>query len=90
MRNASTARAHDDGYVQVTERRGDDALARRRYFIIAGTRLMGAVLLILAVATLQGLTGWSRELGFALMAFGVIDLIVLPQFLVRKWRSPGP
>ncbi|MGB3738533.1 MAG: hypothetical protein WA948_04185 [Pontixanthobacter sp.] len=72
----------------MTERRRADDPARRRYFIIAFTRLIGAVLLIIGVATVRGMTGGSPELGYVLMVVGAIAVLVVPQWLVRKWRSP--
>ena len=72
----------------MTERRGDGDPARRRYFTIASTRLAGAILLITGVATVREVIGWSAELGYALMIAGAIGVLVIPQILIRKWRSP--
>ena len=66
----------------------DEATAKKRYFIITGTRLLGAVLIVLAIMTLRDVTGWSAIFGYALLFFGVIDMLVVPQILVHKWRSP--
>ncbi|MGB7407331.1 MAG: hypothetical protein WA908_02400 [Pontixanthobacter sp.] len=71
----------------MTEQRSDDALARKRYFAIALTRLVGAILLIVAMVTLRGMTAGSEALGYALLLAGVVFMLVLPQIMVRRWRS---
>lgn len=68
-----------------------DQLARKRFFIIGVVRLAGAVTIALAVAITFGrVDGVPGEVGYGLLALGVIEMVVLPQLLVGRWKSPPP
>jgi hypothetical protein len=67
----------------------EDQRARARFFIIGAVRLAGALTIALAVAISFGrIEGFPGELGYALLALGVIEFLVLPQMLVKRWKSP--
>ena len=66
----------------------DDAVARTRYFIITLTRLFGAVMLILGILVINGTIGWPDIAGYALIVVGIADTFIIPQILVRRWRTP--
>lgn len=67
----------------------DDRKARLRFFIIGGVRLAGALTIALAVAISYGkVDGIPNAAGIALLAVGVVAMIVLPQMLVARWKSP--
>lgn len=72
----------------MTERRADDALARKRYFTIATMRLIGALLIVLAIMTLRDITGLHEFFGYGLLILGIVGMLVIPQIMVRQWRSP--
>lgn len=62
--------------------------ARARYYLIAGHRLVGAVMLILGMAVFAGGLNWGTPVGAVLLIFGFLDFLVVPTILARKWRSP--
>jgi hypothetical protein len=69
----------------------EDRTARSRFFVIGAVRLAGAVTVALAVAIAYGrIDGVPGEVGYGLLVLGVIELLVLPQMLVARWKSPPP
>lgn len=66
-----------------------DRQARRRFFIIGAIRFAGALTIAMAVAISYGrIAGVPNALGYALLAVGILQMIVLPQILVARWKSP--
>ena len=66
----------------------DKALAKTRFFIIGGTRLLGAILLVLGILTVNRTIDWPEIVGYTLMLIGFAGTFVIPQLLVRRWRTP--
>lgn len=67
----------------------EDRSARSRFFTIGAVRLAGAVTIALAVAISYGqIDSVPGELAYVLLALGVIEFLVLPQMLVKRWKSP--
>lgn len=67
----------------------EDQKARTRFFVIGAVRLAGAITIALAVAIAYGrIDGVPNAVGYALLALGVIEMIVFPQLLVARWKSP--
>lgn len=68
----------------------DEAAARTRFFIISLTRLIGGILVMLGMMVVLDYLAWPQIVGYALLFVGLIDTFVIPQVLIRKWRSPKP
>jgi hypothetical protein len=68
----------------------DEALAKRRFLIISLVRLSGGVFLTLGLFILGGKFAMPKAAGWAFTLIGMLDLLVAPVFLSRKWRSPRP
>ncbi|MGB7373777.1 hypothetical protein [Pontixanthobacter sp.] len=66
-----------------------EAAARMRFFIISGTRLIGAVLVMLAIMVLIGTLDWPDYAGYILLGIGLVDSFVIPQILIRRWSTRG-
>ena len=67
----------------------EDSRARSRFFVIGAVRLAGAITIALAVAISYGkIAGIPNAGGFALLAIGIVEMIVVPQMLVARWKSP--
>ena len=64
--------------------------AKARFFMIAGHRVIGAVLVLLGILCLENVLDWGETLGWALVILGVIDVFVVPLLLTRLWRTPRP
>ena len=67
----------------------DDTLAKQRFFVISALRLLSAVLLILGLVVLAGKTTIDPRIGGVLAVLGLLEFVLLPPFLARKWRTPS-
>lgn len=69
----------------------EEALAQTRYTIITMARASGVLLMLLGMWIWNGdilRTGGWPEIGVPLFILGMLESLVLPQWLVRRWRSP--
>lgn len=67
----------------------EDQRARSRFFIIGAIRLAGAITIALAVAVTFGrFKQVPAELGYVLLLLGMVEFLILPQMLVKRWKSP--
>lgn len=66
--------------------------AMGRFMIIQAMRLIGALLALAGIAVLTrriaALDGLPELAGYAFLAVGLVEFLVVPQVLARKWRSP--
>lgn len=66
-----------------------DERARTRFFTIGVVRLAGAITIALAVAITFGrFEAVPAEFGYVLLLLGVVEFLVLPQLLVKRWKTP--
>ncbi|HQV03445.1 MULTISPECIES: hypothetical protein [unclassified Novosphingobium] len=68
----------------------DEALAKKRFMAISLIRLSGAVFMTLGLLVLGGKVDLPQAAGLAFVVIGLIDLLVAPVFLSRRWKSPRP
>ncbi len=70
---------------------GSDAAARR-FLILQLARLGGIVLVVLGIVISErsALTFVPKDVGYGLMALGLLDTFFVPRLLARKWRSAKP
>lgn len=67
----------------------DEQRARSRFFVIGAVRLAGAVTIALAVAIAYGkIEAVPQVAGYVLLALGIVEMVILPQLLVARWKSP--
>ena len=68
--------------------------AAARFAIIQLVRVAGVALVLLGLAIQTGrvgaLSGIPAAVGYAFIAFGLVDVFVLPLVLARRWRTPKP
>lgn len=68
----------------------EDRQARTRFFVIGAVRLAGAITIALAVAITYGrISAVPRELGYGLLLLGILEMLIVPQILVKRWKSPS-
>lgn len=71
-----------------------DDVARGRWMVIQLMRMLGFATVLLGILLARDvvdLVGESnRVLGYVLIAIGLADGFLAPQFLARKWRTPRP
>ncbi len=66
-----------------------DTRARDRFAILMGLRAGGGVLILLGLwMALGGSLGGAYGFGAVLMVAGFVGMVVLPQILARRWRTP--
>lgn len=68
----------------------EERMARKRFLAISMIRLSGAVFLTLGLFILGGKLEMPQVAGWLFAAIGMIDLLVIPVILSRKWKSPAP
>ncbi|MEE4452585.1 hypothetical protein [Novosphingobium resinovorum] len=68
--------------------------AKARFFIINVVRMGGVMFVVLGMLVATGRI-WTEELGsggkwvgYLLLVFGLVDTLILPLLLTRKWRTP--
>lgn len=68
-----------------------ERLERSRFAVLSAARASGAVLMLLGLWIWHGdivREGGFVALGGPLFILGFLESLILPQILVRKWRSP--
>jgi hypothetical protein len=68
----------------------EEALAKKRFLAISMIRLSGAVFLTMGLFILGGKMDLPQVAGWIFTAIGITDLLVVPPFLARKWKTPRP
>jgi hypothetical protein len=67
----------------------EDRRAANRLAILLGLRIGGAVLCLLGMwMILGGSLAGSYGFGGVLFVIGLIGLLLVPQILARRWRTP--
>lgn len=62
--------------------------AATRFAIIQAVRLSGVGLVIAGILVATGRSPLPDWIGYPLLAVGLVEVFVIPQVLVRKWRTP--
>jgi hypothetical protein len=66
-----------------------DALARKRYYLIAGVNLLGAAGAFFGLVLAGRSTDWyGQVLGGAITLSALYVMAVVPRALARRWKSP--
>lgn len=66
-----------------------EELARQRFMLLNIMRLMGVACLLVGVANIGGklLPELAPWFGYALLAFGMIDVLLVPNILRKNWAK---
>jgi len=67
-----------------------DDVARNRWLVISALRLGGVAMVVIGILILRQILSGSRVVGYGLLAIGLVDFMVVPLLLARRWRSPKP
>ncbi|MBB5684366.1 hypothetical protein [Sphingobium boeckii] len=66
-----------------------DAQARNRYFAITFTRLLGVAFVVFGIMVVYGrFESIPKIVGYVLVVNGLIDIVILPRVMARRWRTP--
>lgn len=68
--------------------------ARNRFIALTAMRFIAAILVMVGILLVYDRVGWvdpaiSGPLGYALIAVGIADLLLIVPMLARRWRSEG-
>lgn len=66
----------------------DPAIAR--FFVIQAMRWIGLALVIVGLLIVLRKIDVVKEAGYALVVFGLVDALIVPGLLARRWKSPLP
>ena len=66
----------------------DEDLAGKRFVVLGAVRMAGLGTAIAGLAIIAGKLPLPVEAGYALFAVGVIEAMIVPVLLARKWKSP--
>jgi hypothetical protein len=67
----------------------DPDLAKKRFFTLGLIRLTGVALAFLGIAIIaKRLIEPAEIVGGVLIALGIVDVMVVPLLLVKRWRTP--
>lgn len=67
----------------------DEAQAKARFVAIQLIRIAGLGMLLFGALIAGGKLDLPREAGYVLLAVGLVDMLIAPVFLTRRWKSPN-
>lgn len=66
----------------------DETKAQYRFLVINICRITGAVMLVIGLAVIaRGVFGLPKAAGYLLFFVGMIDFLLVPVFLSKRWKS---
>jgi len=66
----------------------NDEKAKARWIAIQAVRWSGFAIFVIGLLIYAGKIELPIEAGYALMAVGILDALLMPSFLARLWRTP--
>ena len=67
----------------------EETRAQYRFLILNLVRISGAIMLVLGLAIIaRGVFGLPELAGYVLFVIGIIDFMLVPLLLAKKWKSP--
>lgn len=67
----------------------NDDLAKQRFFVLSAVRAVSCAMLITGLLILAGKIAMPRAAGGVLAVLGLLEFVLLPPFLGRKWKTPS-
>lgn len=66
----------------------DETKAQYRFLVINICRITGAVMLVVGLAVIaRGVFGLPKAAGYLLFLVGMVDFLLVPVFLSKRWKS---
>jgi len=66
----------------------EETKAQYRFLVINICRITGAVMLVVGLAVIaRGAFGFPKAAGYVLFMVGMIDFLMVPVFLSKRWKS---
>ena len=68
----------------------DEGMVMQRFVMLNLVRLSATALTVVGLLIVAGKIDVPKPAGVAFAVFGLLELLLLPPFLARKWKSPPP
>lgn len=66
----------------------EETKAQYRFLVINICRITGAIMLVIGLAVIaREAFGLPKAAGYVLFAFGLLDFLLVPVFLSKRWKS---
>ena len=65
------------------------ATPRPGFFILTAIRLLSMALILVGLLIVAGKLPIPKPAGYVFTGFGLLELLLLPPFLTRKWKTPS-
>ena len=66
----------------------EETKAQYRFLVINICRITGAIMLVIGLAVIaRGAFGLPKSAGYVLFLVGMIDFLMVPVFLSKRWKS---
>ncbi len=67
----------------------EEAKAQYRFLVINIVRISGAIMLVLGLAIIaRGVFDLPKAAGYVLFVVGIVDFMLVPLLLAKRWKSP--
>jgi hypothetical protein len=67
----------------------EETKAQYRFLVINIIRITGAIILVLGLAVIaRGVFGLPKAAGYLLFLVGIVDFMLVPLLLAKRWKSP--
>lgn len=67
----------------------EETKAQQRFLILNFVRISGAIMLVIGLAVIaNGLFDLPVAAGYVLFLVGIVDFMLVPLLLARRWKSP--
>lgn len=64
--------------------------AKARFFVIQALRWSGVALVMIGLLIIIGRIDLPKLVGQILTLVGLVDALIMPSVLARRWKSPPP
>lgn len=62
--------------------------AKSRYMVILAMRWAGVALVVFGLMIIYRRIDLPKEAGYVLFLVGIVDALIVPSVLARRWKSP--
>jgi hypothetical protein len=66
----------------------NDDQAKRRFILLQAIRWLGTGLALLGLLAIYRKVDLPQEAGYVLFVVGLLDALIVPTLIARRWKSP--
>ena len=67
----------------------EETKAQQRFLVLNLVRLVGAIMLVIGLAVIaNGTFGLPSAAGYVLFLIGMLEFMLVPLLLAKRWKSP--